>query len=638
VKRYLAIAVTLAMAFLGSGAATAHPDRPADPADIDSGEDITSYLEHQHGPTTGHLPPTQRNVDLVSKLQLTTIDGGIADVGYFKGYAYLAARSCPAPGGVHVVDVSDPANPQAVGLLPSNANEFPGEGVHVMAVDTPSFTGDLLLTNNEACNSGSPSVLGMSMWDVTDPLNPVKIGQFGDPTPAIPGQPSTYHSIHSVQGFTQPGKAFAVLIDNNETRDIDIVDITNPSAPVMASERGLADFVPGVEVDANGNTVFHHDVQFKRIGGHDYLAASYWDAGQILLNVDDPYSPQFLGDSNYPATDPFSGLQPPEGNSHESYWSSNNKFLLSTDEDFSPTRTLCEIETGPSAGGTGCGEFGWTVPVSTNFPTGFTGDTVWGGSGCVEDLNGNGISDRAEVPSQASSGADAVVFSRGVCFFSDKVRSGEEAGYDMVLVGNSHTGSQSGLLPDAFFCGGQGSPTLNQASGVCIGHRAMHQLFNDTAAYSGAEFADMPTIGAAGETISVQPGVFDGWGYMNLHDATNPNLPIIGHYAIPEAFDPALASGFGALSIHEVKTDPRPDVNIGYISYYSGGFRVVRFSKKGIFEIGRFIDEGGNDFWGVFPIGDETSGHGYPNGATTENPYVLASDRDFGLYIFRYTG
>ena len=27
-------------------------------------------------------------------------------------------------------------------------------------------------------------------------------------------------------------------------------------------------------------------------------------------------------------------------------------------------------------------------------------------------------------------------------------------------------------------------------------------------------------------------------------------------------------------------------------------------------ETGFFIDEGGNDFWGVFPIGDEYAGHG----------------------------
>jgi len=132
-------------------------------------------------------------------------------------------------------------------------------------------------------------------------------------------------------------------------------------------------------------------------------------------------------------------------------------------------------------------------------------------------------------------------------------------------------------------------------------------------------------------------GVFDGWGYLNLHDATKPNLPIIGTYAVPESLDPAFASGFGILSIHEIKTDPREE-NLGYISYYNAGFRVVRFNKKGISEVGRFIDQGGNDFWGVFPIGDETVGHGYSGPIRGKNPFVLASDRDFGLYIFRYTG
>jgi hypothetical protein len=31
-------------------------------------------------------------------------------------------------------------------------------------------------------------------------------------------------------------------------------------------------------------------------------------------------------------------------------------------------------------------------------------------------------------------------------------------------------------------------------------------------------------------------------------------------------------------------------------------------------------------------------GHGYSGPATGKSPFVLASDRDFGLYIFRYTG
>jgi hypothetical protein len=77
--------------------------------------------------------------------------------------------------------------------------------------------------------------------------------------------------------------------------------------------------------------------------------------------------------------------------------------------------------------------------------------------------------------------------------------------------------------------------------------------------------------------------------------------------------------------VHEVATDP--DVNnLGYLSYYNAGFRVIKFGATGIQEVGRFIDQGGNDFWGVevTKIGGQK--------------YVLASDRDYGLYIFRYTG
>jgi hypothetical protein len=54
---------------------------------------------------------------------------------------------------------------------------------------------------------------------------------------------------------------------------------------------------------------------------------------------------------------------------------------------------------------------------------------------------------------------------------------------------------------------------------------------------------------------------------------------------------------------------------------------VVSFSAGGLTEVGRFIDQGGNDFWGV-QIHKTADGE----------RLILASDRDSGLYIFRYTG
>jgi hypothetical protein len=612
------------------------------------------------GQMEDHLGPIQHNVRLVSALELVTPQrDGIADVGYFKGFAYLAARDsdpadCPAAGGVHVVDIRDPEDPVKIGFIPSLPGEFPGEGVHVMEVHTPFFDGDILLTNNEACSSATPTVLGMSIWDVTDPFNPVKLNQFGDAVPA----PSlfstgTYHSIHSVQGFTQGNKAYGVMVDNEEAfgppfKDVDIVDITNPAAPVIVAERGLEDW-PGAAQGpfANGDAVNHHDLQFKRVGGNDYLAVSYWDAGQILLNVNNPANPVFVGDSDYLSPDPLTGFQVSEGNSHESYWSSNNKYLLSSDEDFSPFRTLFEITTGTNTGAYGAGEFGFTPPIANEPGEMINGPTVFGGRGCFAagpnagpDAAGDPMPPPASAISANPGEEKTVVFSRGGCFFSTKIAAGQDLGYDAVIVGQSHGGTRNGILVDGFFCGGQGHDYDEQIPAICIGHRAMHLLFNDTPEYTGPEGTDIP-VGTLGERYEAS-GEFDGWGYVNLHDATNPNLPIIGAYAIPEALDEDFATGFGTLSVHEVKTDPRRGINLAYLSYYDAGLRVVEFGQSGITEVGAYIGEDGNHFWGVFPLGNETCGHGYPGChpgiGQGQRPLILASDIDRGLFIFDYTG
>lgn len=71
-----------------------------------------------------------------------------------------------------------------------------------------------------------------------------------------------------------------------------------------------------------------------------------------------------------------------------------------------------------------------------------------------------------------------------------------------------------------------------------------------------------------------------------------------------------------------------PKRNRAYISHYGGGLRVVSFSREGgIKEIGAFIDAGGNNFWGV-------EVHYLPS--SPDDPVILASDRDAGLWIFRY--
>jgi len=645
----IAAGMGLALAFTGTASASfTMPERaPWNPEDGPRGE-------MQHGTDMGHLPASKANVRLISKLELTDVEGGIADVGYMKGYAYLNAwaPNCPNGGGVHVVDVRNPTRPTEVGFLPAAPNEFPGEGIHVMSVNTPFFKGDLLLHNNEAC-SGVPTTLGFSMWNVTNPRAPVKLGQFGDTTPT-PFLFSTglYHSNHSVQGFKLGNRAFAVSVDNEEAfgapfKDVDIFEITNPAAPVLASETGLENWPGAHDSFANGDAINNHDIQFKIVNGRPTLMVSYWDAGQIQLDVSDPYNPTFIGDSDYPSPDPLMPqFEQAEGNSHQSYWSSDSKWLISTDEDFSPYRTTFALTTGPNAGQYGAGEFGFT-PLIDSQPGGTVGGpTVFGGRGCFAagpNAGPDALGDPMPPPAAAIPANPGeyktVVFSRGGCFFSTKIAAGQDLGYDAVIIGQSHGGTRNGLLPDGFFCGGAGHDYDEQAPALCIGHRAMHLMFNTTPNYTGPEGTDIP-LGTLGERYTASTE-FDGWGYVQLHDATDPDLEIVASWAVDEALDEDFASGFGDLTVHEVKTDPRPRVNLAYFSYYAAGFRVAEFGRGGLREVGHFIDEGGNNLWGVFPIGNETAGHGYPSHPGRGEglrPKILLSDRDYGLYIVEYTG
>jgi hypothetical protein len=190
-----------------------------------------------------------------------------------------------------------------------------------------------------------------------------------------------------------------------------------------------------------------------------------------------------------------------------------------------------------------------------------------------------------------------VVFSRGTCFFSTRIAAGQDLGYDAVIIEQGHGGTRNGLLVDGFFCGGQGHDYDERIPAICLGHRGTHLMFNDAPQYTdpAGEGRDIP-LGTPGEKY-VATTEFDGWGYVQLHDASQPDLPIVDSYAVPEALDERFAEGFGDFSVHEMKTDPRRGVNLAYFSCYAAGFRVADFGRQGIREVGFYIDEGGNNFW-----------------------------------------
>jgi hypothetical protein len=337
------------------------------------------------------------------------------------------------------------------------------------------------------------------------------------------------------------------------------------------------------------------------------MLLSYWDGGYIKLDVDDPANPEFIADTDFAALDPERLARgheiSPEGNAHQAEFTRDDKWFLATDEDFDPFRVVATITGGPYAGQEFTAIQGSDVPRIDN-ETSLTGPTEFVGLACS-----------AVSPVTTSTVA---VIERGVCDFSVKVQNVQAAGYSGAIVFN-RTGVDGcetlismlveADIPAVFVSRTDGFRILGQS------------LDGYTCSESGTG-TPAPAVGTDGQPVDIS-AIFDGWGYVHQYDATT--MQEVDTYALPESQDPSYASGFGDLSVHEVATDP--DQNIAYISYYAGGLRVVKYGADGMTEVGRFIDRGGNNFWGV-------EVHQHPNG----QKYVLASDRDHGLYIFRYTG
>lgn len=645
-RRYVVAATAFALAAgavsLGQAMGAEQQSEPKFRSPVDGAIDtpIEVHAQHeqnaQHGPSEGHVAGSSENVDLVAKLRVhDASEGRISDVWSHGDFAYLGTFVQPdcESSGVYVADISDPENPQEVsfisqdGFVEGSDNARP-QDVKAISLRTEAFNGDLLVHTNEQCSFSERGVGGITLWDVSDPRDPEFLSNTGDFDLAdiLFG---AANGVHNVFLWQAGDRAFAALVDDLELDDVDIVEITDPRNPRLIAETGLQDW-PDANVNGNGGTVFNHDVWVKKIKNRWFLMSSYWDAGFVVLDVTNPESPVFVEDSDYPDPDPLTGISPPEGNAHAAVWDPSGRFILGGDEDFSPFRIdPFEITTGDNAGEFPAGEFGWTKPVAEFPGDEVAGPTVYGGSGCPgEDLDEDGTDDREQVPPATvldpQEGEErVVVFTRGTCFFSDKVRSGEEKGYDVAIIGNHHSGAGGGDFPDAHVCGGQGSPVLGTAAGLCIGHRAMHLLFNDEPEFTpvtGITSPDMPPTGTLGERIRAE-ALFDGWGPLHLLDAGT--LEEIDAFAPPEVTDPDFASGFGDLTMHNVETSG----NKAYISWYSLGLRVVQFGRQGLEEVGHFIDDDGNNFWGVHVHRD-----------SGDPPLVLASDRDSGLWIFRYTG
>ncbi len=575
---------------------------------------------HQHGETAGHLPAQNSNVDVVSRLKLKNVVAEkIADVGVFGNHAYLAAWGAVTCkyNGVHVVDIADVKNPREVAFIGSKEGSYPGEGVQALHIDTPAFNGDILVTNNEKCKDQA-GFGGMNLYDVTKPEHPVPLAEgVGDFTVNGQGKKAA-NETHSVFAWDAGDKAYAVIVDNEEGKDVDIIDITDPRKAFLTAEYDLDERFPQIlqATPSNLVEVFQHDLVVKEIDGRQVMLVSYWDAGYVKLDMTNVHAPAYLGDTDFTNPDPEaveSGfIVPPEGNAHQAEFTLDDDYVIGADEDFAPYALQAQnLDDGSPIGASqGSGSRQLTAGQR------ITGDAVSVGRACLGD---------PAVPAAPTtpSGSQIAVVERGVCTFSEKVANVlATGGYEAVLVFN-RTGTDACNGSQGMSVDGD-IPTFGVAPRE-QGFAIFDTPYRDADCMAGTGPAQLPVaLATVGDRLTFS-SYFDGWGYTHLYKNSNGKMTELDTYAIPEAHDPKFASGYGDLSVHEVAASHEVPNRL-YFSYYSGGFRVVDIVNDKLVEVGSHVDGAGSNLWGVevFKSG--------------EQEYVVASDRDYGLMIYKYTG
>ena len=613
----------------------------------------TAGAQHDADSNDHLLPPAFADVDgawgnleLTGKVRVRdAANDVIADLTVLGNYAYLAkwgAPDCAGPetggqnspdGGAYVIDISNLEQPREVGFIATRQDTLVGEGMQALSVGTSRFNGDILVMNHEICGKNGRG--GFSLFDITDPLKPKKLSELqGDIT--VLGErnrPHMANQYHSAFLWDAGSRAYLVATDDLEAQDVDIFDVTDPKRPSPVTEVDLNQY--DVAQPALGLTdSFLHDMVVKQIGGRFILLLSYWDGGYVLVDVTNPASPGFLGDSAYPAIDPELFAQTtasltPEGKGHEAEFSLGNRFVVATDEDFDPFRLQLTIDNDGTPlsfrGGLGSN-------TDPNDVLGLSGTTVFVGRACPGDL--------APPPAPAVGTSQIAIVERGVCLFTEKLAIVEAAGgYEAAIIMNREGPDGCTGVFGPFVAAGIPVLFMGRESGFAMFDKTfdLAACLDDTQQQSGIP------LGTIGDPLTNVAVTFDGRGYVHLFglNTSSWTLTELDTFAIPEAMNPAFAEGFGPLSVHEVATDKTDPLRF-YSSYYAGGVRAFRINCTGaggappctLVETGGFIDPdtdgagpdpGGNEFWGI-----ET----FARGGQT---YVSGSDMDSGLVILRRT-
>ena len=526
--------------------------------------------------------------------------GSNAAVWGHRGFAYVGSwgqrggsptASCPALG-VSVVNLADPTQPAVVGSVAQRPGTS-AEDVHVLAVDTTAFRGDLLAAGVQRCAGDAPG--GLSLWDVTDPRRPSELGFF-DTGRGTAG-------VHELDLFRRDERTIGLLavpfsetLDAQRQGDLRIVDLSDPRSPVQLADWGIGRALGWSAREGLGRDSqnYAHSVRASQDGRLAYV--SYWDAGVIILDISDLRNPRYLGRTTFDPTD--------EGNAHSATAARGGRLLVQADEDTN-VRTEALLVQGVPRLGLVEAAFGAFRPL-LDAVGGVAAAAAYVGRGCPV-----GGTVAAEDPYIADPRDKVAIVDRGDCTFVEKVARAQANGAVAVVIANRDS---SLISPDG------------DAGGIRVPAALIRQEAGDL----------LKDAVARGEsvTVSLSPDHirYDDWGGLRFWDLADPANPTpVATYLTPNAAtdraDGPPDDGWYTAHHAQVLGDRL------YVSWYSDGVRVLDIANPTRpREVGSFIPPAGRSggpsiagrpdrpfVWGIYARGD----------------VILASDHNTGLYILR---
>ncbi len=449
-------------------------------------------------------------------------NGRHADLTLYNDLVLVGTQpgSCQAENQITLIDVSDPRKPEVAGYSPS-VKYASLEDMDVVRIGAQ----DIAVLGIQPCNNKTKP--GIQILDITDPTKPLELARF-----------ETNLGIHELDvTMTASGQALALLAapTNNafgvtpkpeDRAELWIVDISKPSEPTMLSRWGIDQKPDWQALDyadlTRGNFpgIFLHSVRASSNSQRAYL--SYWDAGVIILDIQDPKQPTYLGQTPYPAL--------AEGDAHSVVDWNDGQLLALNNEDFSTSQTKISHP-------------GLAEPVYAHeLPSGIKLDAPL--SAKVLAI-GQACDPKAEYPDFQAS---FVVVEMAGCSIEQKLQVAQNGKAAALLMYANEPFEELQFGDDIDLIDGVELPMFTISSTTAVA------------------LLSQPEVEATLESY------FDGGGAIQFFDLSNPSQPVeVGRYNTPNSINESLRSN---PTVHNSEVQGQ----YLYASWYRDGLRMLDIS------------------------------------------------------------